>query len=73
MSRSAVQPLIASKLAPTKSQGSTSLVGASLLAILNVPYSRDVKGHPLGVVASPLRAGLVDRIGDYPWWDAVWL
>ncbi|MGA6098614.1 REP-associated tyrosine transposase [Stutzerimonas marianensis] len=25
------------------------------------------------VVANPLRAGLVDRIGDYPWWDAVWL
>ena len=25
------------------------------------------------VVANPLRAGLVDRIGDYPHWDAVWL
>ena len=25
------------------------------------------------VVANPLRAGLVDRIGDYPLWDAVWL
>lgn len=25
------------------------------------------------IVANPLRAGLVDRIGDYPWWDAVWL
>ena len=25
------------------------------------------------VVANPLRAGLVDRLGDYPFWDAVWL
>ena len=25
------------------------------------------------VVANPLRAGLVDRIGDYPHWDAAWL
>lgn len=25
------------------------------------------------VVANPLRAGLVSRIGDYPLWDAVWL
>jgi REP element-mobilizing transposase RayT len=25
------------------------------------------------VVANPLRAGLVERLGDYPLWDAVWL
>ena len=25
------------------------------------------------VVANPLRAGLVRRVGDYPLWDAVWL
>ena len=25
------------------------------------------------IVANPLRAGLVQRIGDYPHWDAVWL
>ncbi|MFJ4192780.1 REP-associated tyrosine transposase [Pseudomonas sp. NPDC089534] len=25
------------------------------------------------IVANPLRAGLVDRIGDYPLWDACWL
>ena len=25
------------------------------------------------VVANPLRAGLVKRIGDYPFWDAAWL
>jgi putative transposase len=25
------------------------------------------------IVANPLRAGLVRRVGDYPLWDAVWL
>ncbi|MVV51244.1 transposase [Pseudomonas sp. PB120] len=25
------------------------------------------------VVANPLRAGVVERLGDYPLWDAVWL
>ncbi|MCF4995065.1 transposase [Pseudomonas syringae] len=25
------------------------------------------------VVANPLRAGLVKKLGDYPLWDAVWL
>jgi len=25
------------------------------------------------IVANPLRAGIVRRIGDYPLWDAVWL
>ncbi|HFE48101.1 MAG TPA: transposase [Chromatiaceae bacterium] len=25
------------------------------------------------IVANPLRAGLVSRLGDYPHWDSVWL
>jgi len=25
------------------------------------------------IVANPVRAGLVQRVGDYPLWDAVWL
>ena len=25
------------------------------------------------IVANPLRAGLVSRLGDYPFWDSVWL
>ena len=25
------------------------------------------------IVANPLRAGLVDCVGDYPYWDSVWL
>ena len=25
------------------------------------------------IVANPLRAGLVRRLGDYPYWNAMWL
>ncbi len=25
------------------------------------------------IVANPLRAGLVRKVGDYPLWDAIWL
>lgn len=25
------------------------------------------------IIANPLRAGLVENIGDYPLWDAIWL
>jgi hypothetical protein len=25
------------------------------------------------VVANPVRAGLVQRVGQYPHWDAIWL
>lgn len=33
----------------------------------------DVQAVARYVVANPLRAGLVDRLGDYSLWDAIWL
>jgi REP element-mobilizing transposase RayT len=33
----------------------------------------DVAACARYVAANPLRAGLVEHIGDYPLWDAVWL
>lgn len=33
----------------------------------------DVRTAARYLVANPLRAGLVDRVGDYSFWDAVWL
>lgn len=33
----------------------------------------DARASARYVVANPLRAGLVSSIGDYPFWDAVWL
>lgn len=33
----------------------------------------DIRGVARYVVLNPVRAGLVERVGDYPYWDAVWL
>ena len=33
----------------------------------------EIKDVSRYIVANPLRAGLVDKIGDYPYWDAIWL
>lgn len=33
----------------------------------------DLKCVARYIVANPLRAGLVTRVGDYPFWNAVWL
>ncbi|MBV4487852.1 transposase [Pseudomonas sp. SWRI153] len=33
----------------------------------------DLKDAALYVVKNPVRAGLVERTGDYPLWDATWL
>jgi putative transposase len=33
----------------------------------------DMKNVARYIVANPLRAGLVKKIGDYPLWDAIWL
>ncbi|MDH1262576.1 MULTISPECIES: REP-associated tyrosine transposase [unclassified Pseudomonas] len=33
----------------------------------------DIRDVARYIVANPLRAGLVKRLGDYPHWDAIWL
>jgi putative transposase len=33
----------------------------------------DIKRIARYIVANPLRAGLVEKIEDYPLWDAIWL
>ena len=33
----------------------------------------DIRQVARYIVLNPVRAGLVRRIGDYPYWDAVWL
>ncbi len=35
--------------------------------------NEDIRDVARYVVANPLRAGLVEKIGDYPLWDAAWL
>ena len=36
-------------------------------------HDENIKRVARYVIANPLRAGLVKRIGDYPLWDAKWL
>jgi len=38
-----------------------------------VRKEEDIRQIARYIVANPLRAGLVDHIGDYPHWDAAWL
>lgn len=38
-----------------------------------VRKEEDLQSIARYVVANPMRAGLVQRIGDYPLWDAIWL
>mgnify|MGYP001562545057 CR=1 FL=1 len=33
----------------------------------------DIRAVARYIIANPLRAGMVSRIGDYPLWDATWL
>ena len=36
-------------------------------------FSRSQKDVARYIVANPLRAGLVKKLADYPFWNAVWL
>lgn len=38
-----------------------------------VRREEDIRALARYVIANPLRAGLVNNIGNYPLWDAVWL
>ncbi|MNF05791.1 Transposase IS200 like protein [compost metagenome] len=38
-----------------------------------VRAEEDIRDLARYVVANPLRAGLVQRLADYPHWDAIWL
>ena len=38
-----------------------------------IRHDEDIKCIARYIIANPLRAGLVENIGDYPFWDAVWL
>jgi hypothetical protein len=38
-----------------------------------VRSDEDVQAIARYIVANPIRAGLVKRVGDYPFWNAIWL
>ncbi|KJK03985.1 REP-associated tyrosine transposase [Pseudomonas tussilaginis] len=35
--------------------------------------TEDVRGAARYIVANPIRAGLAQKVGDYPLWDATWI
>jgi REP element-mobilizing transposase RayT len=56
-----------------RSSGRTSPVWQKAFQDRALRKDDDVKAAARYIVANPLRAGLVDRIGDYPYWNAIWL
>ena len=38
-----------------------------------ITKEEDIEHVARYIISNPLRAGLVEKIGDYPHWDAVWL
>ena len=38
-----------------------------------VRKDKDIHAIARYIIANPLRAGLVETVGDYPFWDAIWL
>jgi len=38
-----------------------------------IRHDKDLRTVSRYIVANPLRAGLVQQLGDYPLWDAIWL
>lgn len=38
-----------------------------------VPESADIRELSREIVANPLRWGLVESLGEYPHWDAIWI
>ena len=53
--------------------GKTGAVWARAFHDHGLRSDEDLQGVARYVVANPLRAGLVATIGDYPFWNAVWL
>ena len=49
------------------------LYGSQGFMIMLYGVKKEIKDVARYIVANPLRAGLVEKIGDYPFWDAVWL
>lgn len=33
----------------------------------------DLRAAARYIIMNPVRAGLVEKVGDYPLWDAIWL
>ncbi|TAM33505.1 MAG: transposase [Rhodanobacter sp.] len=36
-------------------------------------HDEDIRTTARYIIANPLRAGLAERVGDYPYWNCIWL
>ncbi|WP_329957057.1 hypothetical protein [Xanthomonas melonis] len=59
--------------AVNRARGRGGTVWQPEMQMAALPADIDRRQFARGLVALPLRAGLVDQIGAYPYWDAVWL
>lgn len=60
-------------LEANRDRRATGAVWASGFQAHPLNYEEDLVGVARYVVANPIRAGLAARIGDYPYWNAVWI
>jgi REP element-mobilizing transposase RayT len=56
-----------------RARGSSGVIWAKAFHDHGLRDEEDLQGTARYVIANPLRAGLVARVGDYPFWNAVWL
>ncbi|KAF1003790.1 MAG: REP-associated tyrosine transposase [Luteibacter sp.] len=56
-----------------KTQGRTSPLWQRAFHDRALRTDENLRAVARYIVANPLRAGLVNHIGDYPYWNAIWL
>jgi putative transposase len=62
-----------SAIATNRAQGTHGAIWQKGYHDRAVRREEDLRDIARYIVANPLRAGLVERVGDYPFWDATWL
>ena len=62
-----------SAMAINRARGMTGAIWQEGFHDRALRFEDDVRAAARYVVANPLRAGLVTRLADYPFWDAIWL
>ncbi|MCL1500268.1 hypothetical protein [Xanthomonas nasturtii] len=59
--------------AVNRARGRGGTVWQPQMQATELPVHADHRQFARALVAQPLRAGLAEQIGGYPYWDAVWL
>jgi len=62
-----------SALAINRAQGTTGALWQAGFHDRAARQEEDIQQIARYVLANPLRAGLIERLADYPLWDAIWL